>query len=610
MNDQEHSTPENLETSIPPEVRVLYDQLSQEEKKLILGLWESYLSKPLLDDSDPILRLIFAISRAEIPLTFGIINLGAFIALFQGTQGFNVFFTLTDPETSRIENNNPTIFNLLALHNLLFTGGVLESLDWITCTLDLVEKTENLPFSIRKSIQEDQIFANILSFYANSILGELREARYASEEANRLMAISQYKYELIFFWNWYFKAEVELTQHHAWDRALGYAEDGLQLATKFNHRVYQGLALQLKGRALQGKLEHVPAYHTYLKAKSMFENTNSIFLILLYSNLGDLERAVGRYSLAKKMYQRTIIEAQGIIGEAPLLQLPGLKGIADLYLIQGSYQLAKGAYERTISVCKKTNNKAMEAACLTALGGIYTDQSTSMNDFKKAQDYFMQSLALREKYGLEKTYTLLELGNLSLKQGNIPLAKIQFHILRNLAHKSRASSEINIFHALIFAKEGKIDESQEILERMQFTILSKLSDFDFKLRIQLILARIAIQEAQQEDDDIFIEEAAERINKIRSLATKPTFPSLQALFLLLDATLNWLETKNITQGIERTKLATRLAVQSNLIRVQKISEFLKRRFLRNHVKLNYSNLIKLIDELDRCVIYLSRKTLE
>lgn len=585
---------------VPAEVLVTMKHMLPEEQNALVRFWQKILHDPELgqDQTQRVRRLISAINRAEVPLTPGITSLGAELTLLTGQ--LPVFFALTDPESNA---NNPEVFNLRALHSLLFKGDAEEALGWLDKVREMGDNGSGLSVVAQNLLPRAELMSQCLAYLAYSILGDEDEATFASEEAGHLLAKNKYKDEDKYFWLWVFKALSELDKQ-AWDNALQFSEDAYQIAQKLRLTTHQGMALQLKGRALQGKQNHIPAYHAFLSAKKLLQETGSVFLVTLYSDLAALERVVGRYGNARSYYQRTIVEAQGM-GEkyAPRFQLPGLKGLADLYLIQGSYQLALESYERARRLAQDTRAHAVEAACLTAIGCIHTDQ----RNYTKARQSLVQSLTLREEYELNKAYSLLELGYVGLREDNVGLAETQLQLLRTQTQTPHLGTEIILFQAEVLTHQKLFDEARSILERQLFL---GLKEFDLRTRVPLALCRLAVKEAIEEDDNIYLEEAAERLEGIRSLATKPSFPSLQVLFLLLDAVWVFLDGKDRSESLDKIMKASKIAQKTRLLHITQRIEFYHRRFSRSRVRVNQQHLIELLEDIQRNILYLTRRILQ
>lgn len=604
MTTQQHISQANLIAALPYEILVLFNRLPTNDKEIMLNYWEYHLSKERPDFKGIYegVRLVKAISRIEIPSTTEITNLGATLALFQGQM--RDFFILTNPKTNL---NNPEIYNNLALFTLLFKGQPKIALNWLQKINDLESKEENNQNSISVIIpQKTKLFSCILSSYAYNLLDDIKNARIASNKINSFLnKLEPDVFHIIHFWHWYFQVELDIIKR-SWDNAIRSTEEAVKVAKRYNHHIFLGLALQLKGRVLKGRGrrgEHIPAYVAFRDAKSLFEKSNSVFLISLYSNLGDLEKIAGRYTKAHENYQKTISYTLGI-NKIPFIQLSGLKGLADLYLLQGSYQLAQDAYERAIKIATLAQSVPLEAACLTALGCLFSDQK----DYNKAQQHLQKSLDLREKYHLNKIYTLLELGKVFVKWKKIALARTYYNVFRR--QKIPALIELNLFNSFILMTEEKLNESRNLLEKTQFSYAGNINEFEFKVRNQLALAHITILEIIEEDDKSLIDEVVDRINKIRPMIDKPAYPSLQVLLLLIDTILEFLDSMNRKKSLKVVLKAIRLARQSNLRKIEIRAELFKRRFSRKQVKIEYSHLIDLFVDMERSIIYLSQKILE
>ena len=600
MTAQEHINQKNLLSIIPNEVLVLFNNnLTTKEKQAMLNFWKEHVVNPILDENNYSIgqRTVLGISRAEIYPTIGINNLGAELALFQGN--IRDFFILTNLQTG---NQNPDVYNYRALHALLFSGEIQDALEWTQNILEIYKNNTSLANTT--AFQKTLLFTYILQSYAFHLTLEHRQANQIADQINILAAKLGQTSGTIFFWNWYFKAEIEVAKY-GWDKALKDIEEAMQIAQSHNHRIYQGLAYQTKGRILQGRSEHILAYQNFRRAKELFEATNSIFLGQIYSNLGDLEKIVGRYRNARANYQNTIIEALSI-NKIPFFHLLGLKGLADLYIIQGNYHLAQDAYQRAMQTAIKTKAVIIEAACLSALGCIFSD----LKNYKQAEEMLINSLYIREAHGLQKTYTLFELGQVFLKNNQISQAKTQFQIVRRLKREiANVTIELSLFKANLLIEEGKLNEGRQLVEKQQFSILGKGADIDLKIRIQLILARISTQE-DIIDNDEYLEEVIDRLDAIRGATNKPTFPSMFVLFLLLDSFINYVETGNIKKSMNLILKANRLARQSNLIKIQNQIEQYKRRFSRIRISINQTHFRHIIQEMERSAYYLSSKILK
>jgi tetratricopeptide (TPR) repeat protein len=594
---------------IYPELKFLFKYLTQDEQLSIFA----YIKKnPIyLNDVDdpPLKKIVTSISKADIPVSTGIIILGSSLALFQGQ--INEFKNLIASEK---QTNNPSVYNLLALEALLLKGNLDEGLSYITKAMALYTNLDHNQYSpeMNTILEGEEIFTQSLAYFCFQSLGKTELASEAFEEANRLQSVRKYKWEYFYYWLIYFKTRITIIQMTAYEEALQYTEDSLQLAVKLENRIFQGLSLQNKGRALIGLGRYLEGLKFYKDALKLFQLTNSIFLISIFSDLGNLEVKVSRFVQAKNFFQKTIIETQllgGGLDFAPLLQLPGFKGLADLYLLQGNYYLAEESYLKTLVLARNAHAYDQEAVCLEKLGSI----NTEMNKFEIAQNYFIECLELKEKYLIKTASTLLEFGRMAIKLGNKDLALTQLFYLRNLAQTKNLGLEIKLFMAQIFILEKNTDQARLELEKLQIHAGKTLNVF--QVRLQLILARLALIEANldtkqqvtemEEENSIEEENIEESIDRVRSILPyleKDQLPAMQVLVILVKATINWLtsEKKPEDQKIFSVKIdqASKIAIEQKLLFLNTRIEFFQRRISRLRVRISYYHLYELCADIE------------
>lgn len=593
-----------------PELKFLLHYLTAEEQLSIFSFFKSHPINLNDVDNPPIKNLVNAISRAEIPVTTGIILVGSTLALFQGQ--INEFNTLVASEKDK---NNPAIFNLLALEALLLKGNIDEALVYITKSLALFPNLDHSLYNpeINTMLEGEEIFTQCLAYYCFQLLGKTDEASDAFEEANRLQSVRKYQWEYYYFWLIYFKTRITIYQTQSYEEALLYVEDSLQLAIKLEHRIYQGLTLQNKGKALIGLKRYLDGLQYYKDALKLFQMTNSIFLISIFSDLANLEVRVNRYNQAKNFFQKTIIETQllgGGLEFAPLLQLPGFKGLADLYLLQGNYYLAEEAYLKTLVLARNAHAFDQEALCLEKLGTI----NTELGKYEAAQNYFIESLEIKEKYAINKATALLEFGRMALKIENKELALTQLFYLRNLSQTKNLGLEIALFKAQLLILEKKYNEARLELEKLQMT--SKKALNLFQIRVQLLLAKLAllevnlvtpeagekITEDEEELEEENIEEATDRITRIIPDLQSYDTPALQIVVLLTQSTMKWLlsgKTKDqMAQFATKLDQASKIAKEQKLLLLDSKIEFFQRRIARLRVRITWAHLYELLNDIE------------
>ena len=597
-----------------PELKFPFKYLTTEEQ---LAVFTYIKNNPInLDDVDdpPLKKLVTAIVRTEIPSSLGIILVGSTLALLQGQ--FNEFNTLVSSEK---KTSNPAILNLLTLESLLLKGNIDEALSYVTKSLNLFTniRSEQHTQALQFMMDGEEIFTQALAYYTFQLLGRSELASEAFEEANRLQSAKRYQWEYFYFWLVYFKTLITIFQTQSFEEALLYTEDSLQIAIKLENRIFQGLSLQNKGRALIGLGRYLEGLKYYKDALKLFQLTNSVFLIAIFSDLANLEVKVNRYTQAKNFFQKTIIETQllgGGLDFAPLLQLPGFKGLADLYLLQGNYYLAEEAYLKTLVLSRNAHAFDQESICLEKLGTI----NTELNKFEIAQNYFIESIEIKDKYSINKATALLEFGRLALKTNNKELALTQLFYLRNLSQTKNLGLEITLFKAQINMLEKKFDEARFDLEKLQVT--AKKSFNTFQVRVQLILSRLALLEAnlgsaqsiisnktetepdETEEQNENIEESTDRIRSILPELEKIDLPALQVLLILVKAILHWLESDKSKAELEylsaKLNEATKISREQKLIVYDTKIEFYLRRISRLRVRITYNHLYDLCGDIE------------
>ena len=596
-----------------PELKFLFKYLTAEEE---IAIFTYMKSNPInLNDVDdpPIKKLVSAISRAEVPISPGITIVGATLALFQGQ--INEFNTLIAYEK---EKNNPAIYNLLSLEALLLKGDVDEALIYISKTLALFPNLnpKNYSTELQNMFEGEEIFAQCLAYYCFQLLGKTESASDAFEEANRLQSLRRYQWEFYYFWLIYFKTRITLIQNQSYEEALLYTEDSLQLAVKLEHRIFQGLTLQNKGQALIGLGKYLEGLNYFKDALKLFQLTNSIFLISIFSDLANLEVKVNRYAQAKNFFQKTIIETQllgGGLEFAPLLQLPGFKGLAELFLLQGNYFLAEESYLKTLVLARNALAYDQEALCLEKFGTI----NTELGRIEIAQNYFIESIDLKEKYTINKASTLLEFGRMAIKTANKELALTQLFYLRNLSQTKNLGLEISLFKSQILILERKFDEARLELEKLQITAKKSLNIF--QARVQLTLAKLALAEInfdsnegniaspeeQQEEENENVEESVDRIQKMIQLIEKFDQPALKILIILTKTTIHWLLSEKTKE--EQQYFVSKLEEASKIAREQKLTllntkiEFFQRRITRLRVRITFAHLYELCGDIESLI---------
>lgn len=593
-----------------PELKALFRYLTNEEQ---LYIFNYIKNNPInLNDVDdpPLKRLVNSISKAEIPTSLGMIVVGATLALFQGQT--NEFKTLIASEE---HTKNPIIYNLLSIEALLLKGNIDEALSHVTKSLDIFSnlKTPNYTPEINAMLQGEEILTHCLAYYTFQLLGKTDLATEEFEEANRLQAERKYQWEYFYFWLVFLKTRITINQTQSFEEALLYTEDSLELAVKLENRIYQGLSFQNKGKALIGLGKYLEGLKYYKDALKLFQLTNSVFLISIFSDLANLEVKVNRYSQAKNFFQKTIIETQllgGGLDFAPLLQLPGFKGLADLYLLQGNYYLAEESYLKTLVLSRNAHAFDQEAICLEKLGTI----NTELERYEIAQNYFIESIEVKDRYNINKASTLLEFGRMALKTKNTELASTQLFYLRNLSQTKNLGLEIALFKSQILMMEKHFDEARLELEKLQITSRKSLSYFN--IRVQLSLARLALLEANivrdeteteiiHEDielEDENIEEAIDRIQSVKVELKKIEQPSIQVLVILIEATGMWLQSEmnegNTIEFASKLEKAKKISKEKKLILYNSKIEFFQRRIARHRVRITYTHLYDLCFDIE------------
>jgi len=248
MNQQVERGIENY-----PEIKSILELLPYDDQVTITDLFNMKLKELKKVNKLPELSLhiVTAIYKAEIPLTTEIIIFGATLAILQGQ------LTEFNTQIGQVKTQNPAIYNLLTLEALILKGDNYQAFSWISKSLHvyLKLKKSDSNYELKDIIKGEEIFTHSLAYYCYELMGKTEEAGNAFEEASRLHAINDYKWNYYYFWLIYFKARIAIEKNYQ-EEAHQYIEEALNISIdKVPHRIYQALTLQLKGYEEQAGIQ-------------------------------------------------------------------------------------------------------------------------------------------------------------------------------------------------------------------------------------------------------------------------------------------------------------------------------------------------------------------
>lgn len=155
----------------------------------------------------------------------------------------------------------------------------------------------------------------------------------------------------------------------------------------------------------QNQGDYSKALEYYSRALSIDESINNKSGIERHlGNIGIVYHKQGDYPKALEYYFKALKINEEIANKSGIARHLG--NIATIYADQGDFEKALTFYHKTLNIDKQIGNKHGISTHLGSIGIIYTDQAEITNDlsdkselYKKALDYYFQSLTIAEELG-------------------------------------------------------------------------------------------------------------------------------------------------------------------------------------------------------------------
>ena len=571
-----------------PEIVYTFIDPNKADITLINTLFKKYIDSQSLKEKSFEEYLLNEVLDNKEDYSYQIIYTVAFFSFFRGKiEAFNLFIK------KNLSLNYPPIYILEALEQLLFYNNATKALELLKKALDLVkpDQNENI-YTDNKFNSKVTVEARCLSSFAWYILNNIENCNINFDLASKELVKSNFTTD-IFFFCYYFRGEALIL--HDVDKALTFTEEAFNIDLRKKNRYFIGLTLRLKGMCFLQYGESISAYLQFLKAKECFEEVRATpFIALLQSNLGELEKNVGRYIKAIDHFKTTIVE--GELLQAPKIEFAGINGIADLYLAQFNLNLALDSYKKALEKCKSLHDYILTSQIVHQIGAIQITLEP-----EKSHQTLLYAISLQDKYNINKIKSLIAVGQFFIFQNDIEKAKIMLQILRNQPVISGIGPEINLYHVQILIAEKKFENARNILENLNN--IRHGFEFHIQLRILLFLFQLEISLYKQQNDQLTLEEADNWLKELRILALKPNYPVINTLFYLLESIWIFLYNSDKTDHlIQNLHSASKIAQSYGLIYLEEQVEKYLRQFNRTRVKLGFPELNTILSTFLRAIM--------
>lgn len=358
------------------------------------------------------------------------------------------------------------------------------------------------------------------------------------------------------------KILLKLTQHYANkdpERAVGYGEESLEIASKAYHSELQGKLYQHLCAIFTswGAYETAQDYADKGLAISKIEKDNSL-LSWAHNNIGVIHLQQGRYGEALTWFlssldlrvniddQKGIAESLNNIGNVYMRQVDYQKaldyyqqslsirrslndreGVAGtlnnlgvVFRNKGEYKTALSRYEEALVINRELKNLSGVAVSLSTIGNIYRYQRR----FNEAETHLQESLELATQLGNKKRMSICfsQLGNLRREQKRLDDA-LDYHqkaldIRRQLGNRHSTGDSLTQM-AMIYALKGD--------HQMQSRYLMWALDEKSSLETELTRLRHEVSLAEKEREVSMLIQRQAKVKEMTD-AQKQTIDQLNA----------------------------------------------------------------------------------
>lgn len=172
-------------------------------------------------------------------------------------------------------------------------------------------------------------------------------------------------------------------------KALDFAERGLKLSQKINHRFGEASSYNNFGIVYDYQSDYDKAMEYYLKSLKIFEEIgNKKGAALIYNNVGIVYENLSDYARSLDYYFKSLKLKEGIDDKKGMAY--SYNNIGNIYEALHEYKTALDYYLKGLKLFEETNNSYGVSGCLINVGNIYF----SLKDYTKALEYLYKGLKL------------------------------------------------------------------------------------------------------------------------------------------------------------------------------------------------------------------------
>jgi signal transduction histidine kinase len=198
------------------------------------------------------------------------------------------------------------------------------------------------------------------------------------------------------------------------DSAMFYCDIALFTAKKLDYKKGIAICLNYRGSIYSYMGLYEKAIDNYLKSLKIYEEMKDTHgMAMCYGNIGTSYSDQGSNNIALQYYSKAIKIFEELKDNRSLANI--YNGIGNIYMRNDNFEKAIEYYSKSEDKYKEAGDKNGVSICKCNIGGVYlamgassTIKSRAAIDYKKALEYFLQSLTIFKEignnYGMANAY--------------------------------------------------------------------------------------------------------------------------------------------------------------------------------------------------------------
>ncbi len=246
--------------------------------------------------------------------------------------------------------------------------------------------------------------------------------------------------------------------------AKSYIDSTLQLSEKYEYKDITAAALNCKAYLADNLGNKQEALEIFTELSQLYTENDGRELAVIYNNIGELNRKMGNFELAKEFYYKAIILNQKTTSLDDLVM--NYSNIGSVMLEQDSLQKGELYYRMAIDLCEKIDNRYFSAKA-------YHDMAVLLLAEQKYQSASLyidssMSICMEQSYLYGIVMNQMKRGEILLAVNELKLARIEFQkALLGADSLGMNEDKLAIYNLLysVEKKEGNLKFAIEYLNK-------------------------------------------------------------------------------------------------------------------------------------------------